>query len=100
VLVSSLALCDAQSFSDADLVPSDLVYPHVRGETSTVEYRPGHRWFSFSEMQPDEALLIRVHDGAEDGRARLSFHTSFDNPLAVYAPPRESIEARRLEFFG
>jgi len=96
---SPLALCDARSFSDDDLIASDLVYPHVRGETSTVEYKPGHRWFYFSDMQPDEALLIRVHDSADDGRARLSFHTSFDNPLAPNAPPRESIEVRALVFF-
>lgn len=99
VLDSPLALCDAQSFSDADLIASDLVYPHVRGETSSVEYKPSHRWYYFSEMQPDEAVLIRVHDSAEDGRARLSFHTSFDNPLAPNAPPRESIEVRALVFF-
>jgi hypothetical protein len=96
---SPLALCDARSSTDDDLIASDLVYPHVRGETSTVEYRPGHRWYYFSDMQPDEALLIRVHDSADDGRARLSFHTSFDNPLAPDAPPRESIEVRCLVFF-
>lgn len=99
VFDSPLALCDARTFSDDDLIASDLVYPHVRGETSNVEYKPGHRWFYFSEMQPDEAVLIRVHDSADDGRARLSFHTSFDNPLASGAPPRESIEARCLVFF-
>ena len=43
----------------------------MRGETSTVEYKSGHRWFHFSEMQPDEVLLIRVHDSADDGRAPL-----------------------------
>jgi hypothetical protein len=96
---SPLALCDARSFTDADLIASDLVYPHVRGETSSVEYKPGHRWYYFSDMQPDEALLIRVHDSADDGRARLSFHTSFDNPLAPNAPPRESIEVRALVFY-
>jgi len=99
VLDSPLALCDARSFTDDDLIASDLIYPHVRGETSSVEYKPGHRWYYFSEMQPDEAVLIRVHDSADDGRARLSFHTSFDNPLAPGAPPRESIEARCLVFF-
>lgn len=99
VLDSPLALCDARTFSDDDLIASDLVYPHVRGETSSVEYKPGHRWFYFSDMQPDEALLIRVHDSADDGRARLSFHTSFDNPLAPDAPPRESIEVRALVFY-
>jgi len=100
VLDSPLALCDAQSFSDEDLIPSDLVYAHVRGETSSVEFKPGHRWYYFSEQQPEEALLIRVHDSADDGRARLSFHTSFENPIAPPgAPPRESIEVRALVFF-
>jgi hypothetical protein len=100
VLDSPLALCDARSFTNDDLIASDLVYPHVRGETSSVEYKPGHRWYYFSEQQPDEVVLIRVHDSANDGRARLSFHTSFDNPLApTGAPPRESIEVRSLVFF-
>jgi hypothetical protein len=100
VLDSPLALCDAQSFTDDDLIASDLVYPHVRGETSSVEFKPGHRWYYFSEQQPDEVLLIRVHDSADDGRARLSFHTSFENPLAPPdAPPRESVEVRALVFF-
>ena len=100
VLDSPLALCDARSFTDDDLIASDLVYPHVRGETSSVEYKPGHRWYYFSDQQPDEVILIRVHDSANDGRARLSFHTSFENPLApADAPPRESIEARALVFF-
>jgi hypothetical protein len=99
VVDSPLALCDARTFSNDDLIASDLVYPHVRGETSSVEYKPGHRWYYFSDMRPDEALLIRVHDSADDGRARLSFHTSFDNPLAPHAPPRESIEVRALVFY-
>ncbi|HWA44060.1 MAG TPA: CmcJ/NvfI family oxidoreductase [Hypericibacter adhaerens] len=99
VLDSPLALCDARSFTDSELIASDLVYAHVRGETSRVEYSPAHRWYYFSGMQTDEALLIRIHDSARDGRARLSFHTSFDNPLAAGAPPRESIEVRSLVFF-
>jgi len=99
VLDSPLALCDAQTFKDDDLIASDLVYAHVRGETSRVEFSPAHRWYYFSEMRTDEALLIRVHDSANDGRARLSFHTSFENPLAPGAPPRESIEVRTLVFF-
>jgi hypothetical protein len=64
-----------------------------------VAFNPKHRWYYFSEQQRDEVLLIRVHDSENDGRARLSFHTSFENPLAVGAPPRESIEVRTLVFF-
>ena len=96
---SPLALCDARSFTDDDLIASDLVYAHVRGETSRVAYNPAHRWYYFSEQQTDEVLFIRVHDSANDGRARLSFHTSFDNPLTPDAPPRESIEVRTFVFF-
>ncbi len=100
VLDSPLALCDAQSFTDADLIATDRVYRHLRGETSSVQFNPEHRWYYFSEQQPDEVILIRVHDSADDGRARLSFHTSFENPLApADAPPRESIEVRTLVFF-
>lgn len=99
VLDSPLALCDAQSFGDGDLIASDLVYPHLRGETSSVEFRPEHRWYYLSEMRTDEVALIRIHDSAADGRARLSFHTSFENRQAQGAPPRESIEVRALVFF-
>ena len=96
---SPLALCDGRTFSEANLIPSDLVYAHVRGETYRVEFSEKHRWYYFSDMQTDEALLIRIYDSATDGRARLSFHTSFENPLAPGAPPRESIEVRSLVFF-
>jgi hypothetical protein len=51
-------------------------------------------------MQPDEVVLIRVHDTASDGQARLSFHSAFENPLASPdGPPRESVEVRALVFF-
>ncbi|MGB9648204.1 MAG: CmcJ/NvfI family oxidoreductase [Stellaceae bacterium] len=75
---------------------------HVVGRERGDEhaYNQAHRWYYFSEMQTDEVLFIRVHDSANDGRARLSFHTSFDNPLALGAPPRESIEVRTLVFFS
>jgi len=99
VLDSPLAVCDAQSFTERDLIANDRVYPNLRGETSRVEFRPEHRWYYLAEQQADEVILIRVHDSATDGRARLSFHTSFDNPLAPDAPSRESIEVRTLVFF-
>jgi hypothetical protein len=63
---SPLALCDARSFTDDDLIASDLVYAHVRGETSRVEYNSAHRWYYFSEQQTDEVLFIRVHDSANE----------------------------------
>ncbi len=101
VVASPLALCDATSFTDDDLVATDLVYHDRLGETSSVRFNPAHRWVYFSGMRPDEVLLIKCHDSATDGRARLSFHTAFEDPTTpADAPPRESIELRTLVFFG
>ncbi len=51
-------------------------------------------------MQRDEALLIKVYDSAEDGRARFTIHTAIEDPNAPPdARPRESIETRTFVFF-
>jgi hypothetical protein len=101
VVASPLALCDATSFTDADLIPTDLVYSDRVGETASVQFNPSHRWVYFSGMRPDEVLLIKCHDSADDGRARLSFHSAFVDPnTPADAPPRESIELRTLVFFA
>jgi hypothetical protein len=94
VLDSPLALCDAWSFKNDDLIASDLVYNHVRGEPSRVEFKPE---YYFSEQQRDEILLIRVHDGKETAEPDCRF-ILFSNKLAEGAPPRESIEVRTLVF--
>ena len=78
-----------------------LVYANRVGETASVQFSPSHRWVYFSGMRPDEVLLIKCHDSATDGRARLSFHSAFEDPnTPADAPPRESIELRTLVFFA
>jgi hypothetical protein len=95
-----LALCDARSLDDADLVRTELRYPDRTGEIYTVTWNPRHRWLYFPEMRADEVLLIKCFDSARDGRARLSVHTAFDDPSTpADAPPRESIELRAFAFF-
>ncbi|NWA05832.1 CmcJ/NvfI family oxidoreductase [Pseudomonas gingeri] len=99
VLSSPLALCDARSMSDGDLLPSDLVYRDKVGETFSVRANPAHRWYYYPHLQPDEALLLKIHDSRRDV-ARLSAHTAFDDPTTpADAPPRRSIEVRTLVFF-
>ncbi len=96
---SPLAVCDAQSIAPTDLVASDLVYRDRVGEVYAIAYNPTHRWFYFPQMQPNEALLIKCFDSAEDGRARFAAHTAFDDPTSPpNAPPRQSIELRTLVF--
>ena len=96
-----LAVCDAESISLGDFVKTDLVYRDRVGETYTVTHSPRHRWFYFPDMRTDEALLLKCYDSAEDGVARFTAHTAFDDPTApLGAPPRESIEARLLVLYG
>jgi hypothetical protein len=94
-----LAVCDAQTVSPDDLVPSDLIYPHRVGETYGVKYNPAHRWLYVPEMRTDEVLLLKCYDSELDGRARFLPHTAFVDPTTPSdAPPRESIELRTLVF--
>jgi hypothetical protein len=101
VLESPLALCDAQSLSEENLVASDLKYPDRTGETYAVTYNPGQRYYYFPKMQPNEAVLIRCFDSALEGAHRFSGHTGFDDPNSPPdAPPRESLEVRTLVFYA
>lgn len=101
VLDAPIAVCDAQTMQLADFVATDLCYPDRTGEIYSVRHSPGHHWYYFPEMQADEALLLKCFDSSEDGRARFTAHTAFEDPTTpADAPPRESIEARTLVFFA
>jgi hypothetical protein len=100
LLRSPLALCDAQTLAEENLLASDLRYPDRVGEIYAVTYNPAQRWFYFPRMQADEVVLIRCFDSARSGAARFSAHGAFDDPQTPDdAPPRESIELRALVFF-
>ena len=101
LLASPLALCDAQTLTQENLIASDLLYPDRKGEIYSVTYNPAQRWFYFPKMQADEVVLIRCFDSAQAGAARFSAHGAFDDPTTPPdAPPRESIELRALVFFN
>jgi len=67
-----------------------------RGETTVPLHDPAHRWIYFPEMEPDEALLLKVHDSRRDGRTRHGLHTAFKDPNYEKSEWRESIETRCL----
>jgi hypothetical protein len=95
-----LAICDARSVAPEDLVVSERRYPNRVGQTYAVTYNPDHRWYWFPLMRREEALVFKVYDSLQDGRARFTAHTAFDDPTApARARPRESIEIRTLAFF-
>ncbi len=98
---SPLAVCDSKSIAPEDFVACDLVYPDKVGETYAFIYNPNHRWYFFPHLQREEAILLKCYDSAEDGRARFTAHSAFDDPTSPPdAAPRESIEVRSLIFFA
>ncbi|KAJ0413458.1 amino acid permease-domain-containing protein [Aspergillus carlsbadensis] len=94
-----LAVADAHSVPDSDLVGIKLVYPDREGETYGVRANPGFRWYYRYGQGSDLVTLIKCFDSKTDGRARRVPHSAFVNPeTEVGYPARESIEVRALVF--
>ena len=93
-----LAVADARSVPDSDLVGQPLIYPDRAGETYSVRPNKGHEWHYLYGQTPSEVTLIKCFDSKMDGRARRVPHTAFVNPATEHREPRESIEVRALVF--
>jgi len=95
-----LAIADAQTLSPDDMVVTERRAANRVGQTYAITYNPAHRWFWFPRQRRDEAIVFKVYDSSNDGRARWTAHTAFDDPTSpANARPRESIEIRTFAFF-
>lgn len=95
-----LAMCDATTHMPDDMLRMDLKYRERTGEIYVMRHSPQHRWYYFSNMQPDQALLLKTYDSRTDGTARFMGHTAFEDPTTrPDAQKRESIEVRTMAFF-
>jgi hypothetical protein len=109
-----LALCDARrvradegtpnTLNIVDDIPSPEEALSDKWDDNTLiaaaifTYNPAHRWWYFSNMTQDEALLLKFHD-SNKGRAWRVPHTAFRDPSFADARPRSSIEFRTAAFF-
>ena len=109
-----LALCDGNSVEDDEGVPNtmfvvDKIPPReemlrpMADEGQAIaaaifRYNPNHRWWYFSNMTRDEAVLIVFHDSRRVRPWRVPHTAFFDNSRA-HARIRESIELRSLAYF-
>ncbi|MEM9682310.1 MAG: CmcJ/NvfI family oxidoreductase [Pseudomonadota bacterium] len=94
---SPLALADASTVPEEDLVATDQVFPDRIGEIYSVAHSPSQRWYYAPRMATNEVLLIKGWDSVDDGRARFTPHGAFPLPNTTDdAPARESIEVRTL----
>ncbi|OQD86891.1 hypothetical protein PENSOL_c083G04992 [Penicillium solitum] len=98
ILKDPLAVADAHSVPDSDLVPIGLIYPDRQGETYAVKPDPNIKWYYRYGQTPDLVTLIKCFDSKVDGRARRVPHTAFANPETENEAGRESIEVRALVF--
>jgi len=95
-----LAMCDASTQDEADLLRMNLNYPDRTGEIYVLRHSPRHRWIYFPQIEASQALLLKTYDSETDGRARFMGHSAFEDPTTPPdAPRRESIEVRTMAFF-
>lgn len=100
VETAPLAIADARSLPQKDMIRTERRYPDRVGEIYHISYNPEHRWYYFPRMRRSEMLVFKTYDSAKDGRARWTAHAAFDDPTTPPgAPERESIEIRALAFF-
>jgi hypothetical protein len=97
-----LAVADAATVDDEDLVAGAIQYPNgSRAETWAVRPSERHRWYYKSGQRPDEVLFIKCFDSAEDERlARRAPHCAFRDAEHDEAESRESVEVRAVLLFG
>jgi hypothetical protein len=65
---------------------------------SIFSYSPEMRWWYFSNMTADDALLFKFHD-SDHSRTWRCPHTAFHDPSFADANIRESIEVRSVAFW-
>jgi hypothetical protein len=100
-----LALCDARTTQPEDVVTGEAVIDRpgvleMRFGSSLYRYNPGHRWFYFRNMQPDEALVFKAFD-SDTSRVQGCPHSAFNHPDCPHdVPPRGSVEIRAYAYFG
>mmetsp|Transcript_80578 Transcript_80578/g.215100 ORF Transcript_80578/g.215100 Transcript_80578/m.215100 type:complete len:309 (-) Transcript_80578:150-1076(-) len=103
-----LAICDPGSIASDDV----LIYEHRPKELPSVylfplpilltlpSSNPGHRWYYYSRMTPQECLVFKTFDSRGSiPHNGVGVHSAFDVPgTPDDAPSRESIEARVVCF--
>ena len=115
VATHPLALCDAASVAPEDLVVFEIHYQDRIGENYFSKHAERHRWYFWSALTRDEAVLIKQWDSAGElartnganGDAAgagepstFSFHTAFEDPATPPdAPDRWSIEVRCVALY-
>lgn len=109
-----LAVCDFRSLDPEEgernvlvwcdeIPPEDKWFDSIEGEETfpaafIFHHNPGHRWWYFSRMTPEDTLFLKFHD-SDHTRAWRCAHSAFRNLSDANPNLRESIEFRGMAFF-
>lgn len=108
-----LALCDHRSVGDDEGLPNvlhivdaipegDALFAPMAEDhlpaAAIFHFNPAHRWWYFSNMMRDEAIILKFHDSDHDVAWRTP-HTAFWDTSFPDRRPRESVELRSIAFF-
>jgi hypothetical protein len=110
-----LALCEGRSVRDdegthntkvdvAEIPTGDALYAPIAGEEDMLaatifHYSPGHRWWYFPDLLPQEVIFIKLYD-SDHSKAWRCPHTAFRDTTRPDARPRRSMEFRGMAYFS
>lgn len=91
-----LALCDCRSPHGDDLVPSDIVYPHLELEASESWYNADQLWYYLKDQMINEVFLIM---NVDSGRRHvcLTGEQPAQKSLLTGALLKQDVLIRRLK---
>ena len=96
VLSSPLAIADASTIKQKDLIETDQIFPDRIGEIYHLAHSEKQNWYWASNMRINEAFIFKGWDSMTSKKVvNFAPHTSFNIPNQnINKNPRESIEAR------
>lgn len=100
-----LALCDASTVLDTDVVGYDYVAntrnePGSAYKTCVLRFNPAQRWYYFPNMTADELILFKGYDSEVHYNPQAP-HSAFDDRHTYSdAKPRASVEARFFVYYA
>lgn len=110
-----LALCEGRSVRDeegspntkvdvAEIPTGDALFAPIEGEedmtaATIFHHSPGHRWWYFPDMTPDEVVLIKFYDSDHSTAWRCP-HTAFRDHSRPDVQRRRSMEFRGIAYFS
>ncbi|KAG9233307.1 hypothetical protein BJ875DRAFT_464451 [Amylocarpus encephaloides] len=98
ILKDPVAVADANTVPDTDLVAALMVENDYHGETWVVRHSPTHKWYFKHQLKPEEVLLIKCFD-SDPLVSRRALHSAFEDPAYRDDQSRQSIEVRCLVLY-